>query len=252
MVYDGRLGVGASTVGIAFDLRSFAGNSAITFNGVNVGSLTSIEALIFRGTNVNDTVGGGWLARQPHRRRRRRRPRRLVRQRPARWRARQRYPDRRRGPGHGDLRQFDSRGERRPADLGVAQNTGGARHRYAERHRISDRVGLRRHPAGRRRFQPDHRHRGGAGATALSQTDSLFGYGGNDSMLVTRGTPAAAVATNINMDGGDGDDLIELRGGTLSVALAANAAGLSALGTRGPTSPIWSRARPPTIATSMS
>ena len=44
MVYDGRLGVGASTVGIAFDLRSLAGNSAITFNGVNVGSLTSIEA----------------------------------------------------------------------------------------------------------------------------------------------------------------------------------------------------------------
>ena len=53
-------------------------------------------------------------------------------------------------------------------------------------------------------------------ATALGQTDSLFGYGGNDSILVTRA--AAAVATNINMDGGDGDDFIELRGGTLSAA----------------------------------
>ena len=56
------------------------------------------------------------------------------------------------------------------------------------------------------------------------QTDSLFGYGGNDSMLATRA--AAAVATNINMDGGDGDDFIEVRSGTLSTALAANASGL--------------------------
>jgi Ca2+-binding RTX toxin-like protein len=66
---------------------------------------------------------------------------------------------------------------------------------------------------------------GVAATTALTQTDSLFGYGGNDSILVTRA--AAAVATNVNMDGGDGDDFIELRGGTLSTALAANAAGLA-------------------------
>ena len=46
--------------------------------------------------------------------------------------------------------------------------------------------------------------------------------------MVTRA--AAAVATNINMDGGDGDDFIELRGGTLSAGLAANAAGLVAAG----------------------
>ncbi|RZT44891.1 Ca2+-binding RTX toxin-like protein [Sphingomonas sp. BK036] len=64
-----------------------------------------------------------------------------------------------------------------------------------------------------------------ATAPALSQTDSLFGYGGNDSILATRA--AAAVATNINMDGGDGSDFIELRSGTLSTALAANATGLS-------------------------
>jgi Ca2+-binding RTX toxin-like protein len=57
------------------------------------------------------------------------------------------------------------------------------------------------------------------------QTDSLFGYGGNDSMLVTRA--AAAVATNVNLDGGDGDDFIELRAGTITGGLAANAAGLS-------------------------
>ncbi len=62
-------------------------------------------------------------------------------------------------------------------------------------------------------------------ATPLSQTDSLFGYGGNDSILATRA--AAAVATNVNLDGGDGSDFIELRSGTLSTALAANAAGLS-------------------------
>jgi Ca2+-binding RTX toxin-like protein len=64
-----------------------------------------------------------------------------------------------------------------------------------------------------------------ATATALSQTDSLFGYAGNDSILTTRA--ATTVATNVNMDGGDGSDFIELRSGTLSTALAANAAGLS-------------------------
>jgi hypothetical protein len=64
----------------------------------------------------------------------------------------------------------------------------------------------------------------GAGATALSQTDSLFGYAGNDSILVTRA--AAAVATNINLDGGDGDDFIEVRSGTLNGTLATNTSGL--------------------------
>jgi Ca2+-binding RTX toxin-like protein len=64
------------------------------------------------------------------------------------------------------------------------------------------------------------------GLWPAGQTDSLFGYGGNDSILVTRA--AAAVATNINMDGGDGDDFIELRGGTLSAGLAVNLDGLIA------------------------
>jgi Ca2+-binding RTX toxin-like protein len=80
-----------------------------------------------------------------------------------------------------------------------------------------------------------------AATTALSQTDSLFGYGGNDSILVTRA--ANVVATNVNIDGGDGNDFIELRSGALSTALAANAAGLS--GTT-----YAALARPPTIATS--
>ena len=35
---------------------------------------------------------------------------------------------------------------------------------------------------------------------------------------MTRGA-AAAVATNINMDGGDGDDLIELASGTVTFSL---------------------------------
>jgi Ca2+-binding RTX toxin-like protein len=58
MVYDGRLGVGVSTVGISFDLRSMEGNSAITFDGVNVGFMTSIERVLFRGTTVDDNVHG--------------------------------------------------------------------------------------------------------------------------------------------------------------------------------------------------
>ena len=81
MVYDGRLGVGASTVGISFDLGSIAGNSAITFNGVNVGSMTSIERVTFRGTTVNDTVRGSGSLDSLTGGGRRRRARRLDRQR---------------------------------------------------------------------------------------------------------------------------------------------------------------------------
>ena len=230
MVYDGRIGVGASTVGIAFDLRSLAGNSAITLNGVNVGSLTSIESLIFRGTTVNDTVGGTGALRQ------------LT------------------GGAGDDVLDGWYGNDLLDGGLGndtliggegldtatyvnstagvnvdlrilVAQNTGGqgidtlSGIEYLTGSAFGDTL------RGDDDFNLIIDAGVGAGATALSQTDSLFGYGGNDSILVTRGTPAANVATNINMDGGDGDDMIELRGGTLSVALAANAAGLSALGT---------------------
>ncbi|HEV7660426.1 MAG TPA: VCBS domain-containing protein [Allosphingosinicella sp.] len=230
MVYDGRIGVGASIIGIAFDLRSLAGNSAITWNGVNVGSLTSIETLIFRGTNVNDNVGGtgsfdqltggagddvldGWYGND------------LLDG----------------GLGNDILTGGEgldtatyvnsTAGVNVDLRILVAQNTGGQGNdtlsgiEYLTGSAFGDTL------RGDDDFNLLIDAGVGAGATALSQTDSLFGYGGNDSILATRGTPAANVATNINMDGGDGDDFIELRGGTLSVALAANAAGLSALGT---------------------
>ncbi len=230
MVYDGRIGVGASTVGIAFDLKSLAGDSAITFNGVNVGSLTSIETLIFRGTNVNDTVGGtggfdqltggagddvmdGWYGND------------LLDG----------------GLGNDTLIGGEgldtatyvnsTAGVNVDLRILVAQNTGGqgidtlSGIEYLTGSAFGDTL------RGDDDFNLIIDAGVGAGATALSQTDSFFGYGGKDSILVTRGTPAANVATNINMDGGDGDDLIELRGGTLSVALAANTTGLSALGT---------------------
>lgn len=230
MVYDGRLGVGASTVGIAFDLRSLAGNSDITFNGATVGSLTSIETLIFRGTTVNDTVGGtgaadnlfggagddvldGWYGND------------LLEG----------------GAGNDtliggeglDMATYASATAGVNVDLRnqAAQDTGSAGVdtlsgiEYLTGSAFGDTL------RGTDDFNLIVDTGVGAGATALSQTDSLFGYGGNDSIQVTRGTAAAAVATNINMDGGDGDDFIELRGGTLSAALATNAAGLSATAT---------------------
>lgn len=224
MIYDGRLGVGASTVGIAFDLRSLAGNSDITENGVSVGSLTSIEALIFRGTTVNDTVGGtgsadnifgaagddvldGWYGND------------LLEG----------------GAGNDTLIGGEgldtatyvssTAGVNVDLRIEVAQNTGGAGVdtlsgiEYLTGSAFGDTL------RGTDDFNLIVDTGVGTGATALSQTDSLFGYAGNDSVLVTRGTPGTAVATNINMDGGDGDDMIELRGGTLSVALATNTAG---------------------------
>jgi Ca2+-binding RTX toxin-like protein len=224
MVYDGRIGVGASTVGVAFDLRSLAGNSDITFNGVSVGSLTSIETVVFRGTTVDDSVGGtgaadnlsggagndvldGWFGND------------LL--------------DGGLGNdtltgGEGlDTATYASSTAGVNVDLrisGVAQDTGGQGVdtlngiEYLTGSTFGDTL------RGNDEFNLIIDSGVGAGATALSQTDSLFGYGGNDSIHVTR--TAASVATNINMDGGDGDDFIELRGGTLSTALATNAAGL--------------------------
>ena len=228
MVYDGRVGVGASTVGIAFDLRSLAGNSNITENGVVVGSLTSIETVIFRGTNVDDNVGGtgasdnlfggagndvldGWYGND------------LLEG----------------GLGNDtliggeglDMASYASSLVGVNVDLrldGVAQDTGGAGvdtlsgieyltgSAYGDTLRGTDDFNLIIDTGV------------GLGATALSQTDSLFGYGGNDTIQVTRA--AAAVATNINLDGGDGDDFIELRSGTLSTTPTATTitSGLSA------------------------
>jgi Ca2+-binding RTX toxin-like protein len=225
VVLGDRAGIGPSTVGAALDLRTLEGNSAITFNGVNVGSMTSIERITFRGSAVNDVVGGtggadsltglggddtldGWygndvlsggLGNDT-----------LI-------------------GGEGldtvtyvnslvgvnvDLRIVgvaqDTVGEGIDTLTGIEYLTGSA---YGDSLRGDDDFNLIIDTGV------------GVGATALSQTDSLFGYGGNDSMFATRVT--AAVATNINFDGGDGADMIELRSGTLSSSLLANAQGLS-------------------------
>ena len=227
LVYDGRLGVGASTVGIAFDVSALAGNSNITFNGSVVGSLTSIERVTFRGTTVDDNVRGGG------------------------------YVDSLTGGagndtldgywgndtlngGAGDDVLIGGEGLDTATyinatagvnvDLrivGVAQNTGGEGTdtltgiEYLTGSAFGDIL------QGNDEFNLIQDSGVGAGATALSQTDILAGYGGNDTMLVTRA--AGTVATNIVMDGGDGDDFIELRSGTISGTLATNVAGLANL-----------------------
>jgi Ca2+-binding RTX toxin-like protein len=224
-VYGDRLGVGASTVGIALDIANIAGDSAITFNGANIGSMTGIERITFRGSSVNDVVRGGgsldsltglggddvldgWLGND--------------------------ILDGGLGNdtligGEGlDTATYAAATAGVNVDLRivVAQNTGGygvdtlSGIEYLAGSAFGDTL------RGNDEFNLITDSGVGAGATALSQTDSLFGYGGNDSILVTRA--AAAVSTNINMDGGDGDDFIELRGGTLSTALVVNSAGLIA------------------------
>jgi Ca2+-binding RTX toxin-like protein len=226
MTYGNRVGVGASTVGISFDLGNLAGNSNISWNGAVVGSLTSVERVTFLGTAVNDVVKGGgsldsltgnsgddvldgWYGND--------------------------ILDGGLGNdtligGEGlDTATYAAATAGVTVDLrleGVAQNTVGygidtlSGIEYLAGSAFGDTL------RGNDVFNLITDSGVGAGATALSQTDSIFGYGGRDSILVTRA--AANVATNINMDGGDGDDFIELRGGTLSVALAANLDGLIA------------------------
>ena len=186
------LGVGASTVGIALDLRNLDGNSNITWNGNVVGTMSSIEALIFRGTTVDDTVGGtgefdqltggdgndtldGWYGND------------LLDG----------------GAGNDTLIGGEGLDTATYANatagvnvdlriVGVAQDTGGAGIdtlsgiEYLTGSAFGDTL------RGNDDFNLIIDSGVGAGATALSQTDSIFGYGGNDSILVTRGTPAAA------------------------------------------------------------
>jgi Ca2+-binding RTX toxin-like protein len=231
MVYDGRAGVGASTVGIAFDLRSLAGNSNITFNGAVVGSLTSIESLIFRGTNVNDTVGGtgsadnltggagddvldGWYGND------------LL------------------SGGLGNDSLIGGEGldtvtyANATAGVNVDLRIEGAQFTVGEGIDTLSSIEFLTGSSfgdtlrGTDDFNLLVDNAVDVGATPLSQTDSLFGYGGNDSILVTRN--AGVVATNVNMDGGDGDDLIELRSGTLSVGLATDTIGIIGTGYAAP------------------
>ena len=212
------------TAGIRFDLGNLAGNSAIIGDGVDIGSFTSIERVIFRGGSGNDVVrGGGTLDT-------------LVGNAGNDvldgW-----YGNDTLSGGLGndtlnggeglDTATYVNSTAGVNVDLrlqGVAQDTGGegvdtlvdieylTGSNFGDTLRGNDDFNLLIDNAV-------------SSTTALSQTDSLFGYGGNDSILVTR--VAGTVATNVNMDGGAGDDFIELRSGTLSSALAANAAGLS-------------------------
>jgi len=226
LVYDTRAGVGASTVGISFDIGSLAGNSDISWNGAVVGSLTSIERVTFRGSNVNDVVKGGgtldsltglagddtldgWYGND------------LLSG----------------GLGNDiliggeglDTVTYVNSTAGVNVDLrivGIAQNTGGegvdtlTGIEYLTGSNFGDTL---------RGDDGFNLIIDGAASGPVGQTDSLYGYGGNDSIWVTRAS--AAVATNVNMDGGDGDDFLELRGGTLSAALATNTSGLSATGT---------------------
>jgi Ca2+-binding RTX toxin-like protein len=222
LTYGNRAGVGPSTVGIAFDIGSLAGNSDITWNGVIVGSLNSIERATFIGSAVNDVVKGGgsldslqgnsgddvldgWYGND--------------------------ILDGGLGNdtligGEGlDTASYSAATAGVTVDLRIlgAQNTVGAGTDTLSgiEYLTASGFGDTLHGSDVFNLIVDSVVSGAAG-----QTDSIFGYGGNDSILVTRA--AAAVSTNINMDGGDGDDFIELRGGTLSTALAANLSGLIA------------------------
>lgn len=208
------------TGGIAFDLANMAGDSAITLGGVAAGAFISIERVIFRGGSGDDTVRGsgaldtlvgnagndvldGWFGN-----------------------------DTLSGGlgndtligGEGlDTATYVNATAGVNVDLRIAgaQDTGGegidtlSGIEYLTGSNFGDTL------RGNDAFNllVDNAVSGPAG-----QTDSLFGYGGDDSILVTRA--AAAVATNINIDGGDDDDFLEVRCGTLSTALATNAAGL--------------------------
>jgi Ca2+-binding RTX toxin-like protein len=210
---------------ISFDLGNLAGNSAIMVDGVAKGAFISVERVIFRGGLGNDVVrGGGTLDT-------------MVGNEGDDildgWHGNDTLSG---GLGNDtliggeglDTATYVNSTAAVNVDLrvqGVAQNTGGEGFdtligiEYLTGSNFGDNL------RGNDDFNLIIDNAVAATATALSQTDSLFGYGGNDSILVTRA--ATAVATNINMDGGDGDDFIELRGGALSTALAAHAAGLS-------------------------
>lgn len=216
--YTGRAG------GVRFDLGNLAGDSAITVDGIASGSFTSIERVVFRGGLGNDVVrGGGTLDT-------------LVGNEGDDvldgW-----YGNDTLSGGLGndtliggeglDTATYVNSTTAVNVDLriqGVAQDTGGegidtligieylTGSAFGDTLRGNDEFNL----------IIDNTV---AATTARSQTDALYGYGGNDSILVTR--VGGTVATTIAMDGGDGDDFLELRSGTLSTALATNTAGLS-------------------------
>ncbi|WP_294190485.1 M10 family metallopeptidase C-terminal domain-containing protein, partial [uncultured Sphingomonas sp.] len=209
--------------GISFDLGNIAGNSAILVDGVQRGSFTSIERVLFRGGTGSDVVRGtggadtlignqgddqldGWYGNDTL--------------------AGGTGNDIINGGEGLDTVTYALAANGVNVDLriqGVGQDTGEG---------IDTLIGIEYVTGsgygdtlrGNDDFNLITDNTVAANAVA-GQVDSLYGYGGNDSILVTRAT--TAVATTINMDGGDGDDFLELRGGTLSAALTTNPAGLS-------------------------
>ena len=214
------------TGGLAFDLANIAGNSAITMGGVAAGAFTSIERVIFRGGTGADVVRGsgaqdtlvgnagddildGW------------------------------YGNDTLSGGAGndtliggeglDTATYVNATAGVNVDLRItgAQATGGegvdtlSGIEYLTGSAFGDTL------RGDDDFNLLIDNAVFGNTAAGSQTDSLFGYGGNDSILVTRatttlvaGAPVTTPATNILMDGGDGDDLIQLVSGTVTTTTA--------------------------------
>ncbi|MES3154314.1 DUF4214 domain-containing protein [Sphingomonas faeni] len=213
------------TGAIAFDLGNLAGNSAITVDGVQRGEFISVERVVFRGGTGNDVVRGGGTVDT------------LVGNAGDDvldgW-----YGNDTLSGGLGndtliggeglDTATYVNSTAGVTVDLRI-QGTG----QFTIGEGIDTLIGIEYLTGssfgdtlqGNDDFNLIIDNAVASTATALSQTDSLFGYGGNDSILATRA--AAAVATNLTMDGGDGNDFIELRSGTLSAALAAIPDGLS-------------------------
>jgi Ca2+-binding RTX toxin-like protein len=217
--YTGRAG------GVSFDLGNLDGNSAITLDGANIGSFTSVERVIFRGGTGNDVVrGGGTLDT-------------LVGNEGDDildgW-----YGNDTLSGGLGndtliggeglDTATYVNATAGVNVDLriqGIAQDTGGegidtlSGIEYLTGSAFGDML------RGNDAFNLIIDNAVTSSATAFGQTDALYGFGGDDSILVTRAS--GTVATNIIMDGGDGNDIIELRSGALNAAPAAVADGLS-------------------------
>jgi Ca2+-binding RTX toxin-like protein len=227
------------TGAIAFDLRGLEGNSTITTGGVATGAFISIERVIFRGGSGNDDVHGtGFLDT-------------LV------GNAGNDILDGFYGNdtlsgGLGDDTLIGGEGLDTAtyvnATAGVnvdlriltAQDTGGegidtlSGIEYLTGSQYGDTL------RGNDVFNLIIDNVVDFNATAGSQSDSIYGYGGNDSILVTRaatttnplnaGQTVTTAATNILMDGGDGDDLIQLISGTVTTT-TADPDGLSSGGT---------------------
>lgn len=197
---------------ISFDLRNLVGNSDITENGASIGSFTSIERVIARGGTNNDVMHGtgyldtlvgnagndildGWYGNDT---------------------LSGGLGDDTLDGGEGlDTATYVNATAGVNVDLriqGVAQDTGGegidtligieylTGSGFGDTLRGNDDFNLIIDNA--------------VTPTTGTQTDSLYGYGGNDTISVTRA--AAAIATNVLMDGGDGDDLIQLIAGTVT------------------------------------